>query len=60
MNNWILLFQVFTTPSQYAMPMMIDNFDSQKLCQQAAESIKAQSQAVNMQCLPVQKKEVAE
>ena len=60
MNNWILLFQVFITPTQYAMPMMIDNFDSQRLCEQAAESIKTQANAVNTICLPVQKQEIGQ
>ena len=55
MSDWILLFQVFANPGQYAQPLMIENFETKALCEQASEAIKQNYEAVETKCLQVKK-----
>ena len=56
MGDWILIFQVFVSPTVYVPPVIIQDFQNQTLCEQAAETLAGSMELEKYNCIKVVKK----
>ena len=56
MADWILIFQAFVSPTVYAPPIVIQDFQNKALCEQAAETLASSMTLEKYNCLPIQKR----
>ena len=56
MADWILIFQVFVSPTVYTPPIVIQDFQNKALCEQAAETLASSMTLEKYNCLPIQKR----
>ncbi len=58
MADWVLIFQAFVSPTVYAPPVVIQDFQNQQLCERAAESLAGSIKLANFNCLRIEKQVV--
>lgn len=56
MADWVLIFQAFVSPTVYAPPVVIQDFQNKMLCEQAAETLAGSMQLKDFDCIPIIKK----
>ena len=56
MTDWVLIFQVFVSPTVYAPPIVIQDFQNKALCEQAAKTLAGSMTLEKYNCLPIQKR----
>ena len=56
MADWVLIFQAFVSPMVYAPPVVIQDFQNQELCEQAAETLAGSMKLEKYNCIKVVKK----
>ena len=55
MADWVLIFQVFVSPTVYAPPVVIQGFENKTLCEQAAESLAGSMRLKDFNCIKIVK-----
>lgn len=58
MADWILIFQAFVSPTVYAPPVVIQDFQNQRLCEQAAVALAGSMKLANFNCLKIEKQTI--
>ena len=56
MADWVLIFHAFVSPPVYAPPVVIQDFQNQQLCEQAAETLAGKIKASDFNCIKIEKK----
>ena len=56
MTDWVLIFQVFVSPTVYAPPIVIQDFQNKALCEQAAETLAGSVTLEKYNCIKITKR----
>lgn len=55
MADWVLIFQAFVSPTVYAQPIVIQDFQNQTLCERAAETLAGSIKLADFDCIKIEK-----
>lgn len=56
MADWVLIFQAFVSPTVYAPPVIIQDFENRTLCEQAGETLAGSMRLKDFNCIEIIKK----
>lgn len=59
MADWVLIFQAFVSPTMYAPPVVIQDFQNQQLCERAAETLAGSIKLADFNCIKIEKQTIS-
>lgn len=59
MGDWVLIFQAFVSPTVYAPPVVIQDFQNQVLCERAAETLAGSIKLADFNCIKIEKQVIS-